>query len=531
MEKLMRSLKYLLAKSFALWNILLSCFLLNFWAFITPAFEFPDEQGHIAMVQFMAEQDRLPVGKELDLSQELKYTEDLLGTFRDTHGNNSYTYHPDYHVEYTGSLLGKYEAEIALLNTATYRRTNVWTEAARYPRLYYDYESIWYKLAGTGDIILRTYVMRIGGLGLALLTAYVIYQVGILIFAKKSYAVTLTMLVMLQPMYSFLSAGVNSDNLHNLIFAAVLYCCIKIIKNGNSPKLLVGTAVLVGLDIMSKPQGFVGIPIIISAILINFIQTKRWRLIAILAAIGMGLVIFAFSPWNPYREWINPVTIHNSNLLEFIKFSANKLISQNIVWYWGVFKWLGMVLPPMYWQVANRIVLTAALGLFVYLWKVITKRKIVANPAITLFLLLATIVYIGAIYWFDWQFTKKIGYSLGVQARYFFPTISAQMALLMIGILSLGWNAKIRTWLRCGLVLFIVWMQLGGLWRLITSYYDVSSVQTFITQASQYKPAFAKGDWWYLWSGLYIVSILYLTFLGMVGIKAKKKSFLDRRKL
>lgn len=523
MEKLMRSLKFLQAKSFILWNILLFFFILTFWAFITPIFESPDEQGHIAMVQFLVEQDRLPVGREFDLSQELKFTEDLLGTFRDTYGNNNYTYHPDYHAEYADSLVGKYEPDIISLNTPANRQTNVWTEATRYPRLYYDYESIWYKLAGSGDVILRTYIMRTGGLVLALITAFIIYQSGILIFVKKSYARTLTLLVMLQPMYSFLSAGINSDNLHNLLFALIIYCGISIIKNGLSPKIVASAITIVAMDIISKPQAFIGIPILALAFLINFIHTKQWRLISILVIAIVGLAVFTFSPWNPYREWINPVNLNNSNLLEFIKFSANKLVSQNIVWYWGVFKWLGVVLPPLYWQAANRIVLIASVGLLAYLWKVLTKRKIIAKPAITAFLLLSVIVYTGAIYWFDWQFTKKIGYSLGVQARYFFPTISAQMALLMIGALSLGWTSKIQAWILRGLVIFIVWMQLGGIWRLITSYYDVSSVQTFITQASQYKPWFAKGGWWYLWGGLYIASTLYLTWIGVVGIKGKKK--------
>lgn len=501
-----------------LWTLTTFLLVLLSWSFVTPVFEFPDEQGHIAMVQFVAEQGRIPVGKEQDLTQELKLSEDLLGTFRDSKGNNKYTYHPEYQIEYTNSLIGKYESNIISLNTDTNRQTNVWTEAARYPRLYYDYESIWYKLVGGGDIILRIYMMRLGSVALALTTAFIIYQSGILVFAKKSYALTLTMLVMLQPMYSFLSAGVNSDNLHNLLFAAVLYCGISIVKSGLSPKILASTTTLVAMDIMSKPQGFISIPILILAVFINFIHTKKWRLITILAAIGVGLAIFTFSPWNPYREWVNPVNVHNSSLIEFIKFSANKLIAQNIVWYWGVFKWLGVVLPPIYWQVANKIVLIAVVGLLVYLWKVLTKRKIIANPRVTAFLLLSIIIYTTVIYWFDWQFTQKIGYSLGVQARYFFPTISAQMALLMIGILSLGWNESIRIWLGRALVVFIVWMQLGGLWRLITSYYDVSSVQTFITQASQYKPWFAKGDWWYLWGALYLSSLTYLSWQGLKPI-------------
>jgi hypothetical protein len=498
-------------------------FIISFWSLITPIFEFPDEQAHIESVEFIVKEGRMPAGEEWDMTAEMKRTQDLLGNFRDTFGNNKYTYHPDYHVEYVDSLIGKYEAEIKSLNTEENRDSYVWKEAARYPRLYYDYMTIWYRLSESKDVIYRIYVLRLGNVLLALATALIIYQSGLLIFAKKSYALTLTMLVMLQPMYSFLSAGINSDNLHNLLFAAIVYCGLRIVRNGLNLNILALTTTVVVLDIVSKPQGYIVLPIIIMAFLLHIIQTKKWKLLSILLAVGLLSLAAIFSPWNPYSSWVNSANVHGANLMDFVRFSLNKLVTQNIVWYWGVFKWLGIVLPPVYWQLANRVVLLGGLGLFVYLWKVIKKNKIITAPLITLYLLLATLIYVLAIYYFDWQYTKAVGYSIGVQARYFFPTISAQMALLMIGILSLGWTARVRIWLRRGLVLFIVWMQLGGLWRLITSYYDVSSVQSFITQASQYKPWFVKGEWWYLWIGLYIASILYLTWMGMVGIKGKKK--------
>ena len=92
-------------------------FIISFWSLITPIFEFPDEQAHIESVEFIVKEGRMPAGEEWDMTAEMKRTQDLLGNFRDTFGNNKYTYHPDYHVEYVDSLIGKYEAEIKSLNT------------------------------------------------------------------------------------------------------------------------------------------------------------------------------------------------------------------------------------------------------------------------------------------------------------------------------------------------------------------------------------------------------------------------------
>lgn len=501
--------------------------IVTFWSLVTPIFEFPDEQAHIESVEFLAKHGRMPAGEEWDMTAEMKGTQDYLGVFRDRFGNNSYTYHPEYNLIYTDSLIGEHESSILALNNSEMRDTYVWKEAARYPRLYYDYLSVWYRLVESRDIIFRAYVLRLGNSLLALVTAYIIYRAGLLIFRKHSHALTLTTLVMLQPMYTFLSAGINSDNLHNLLFALVIYTGLLIIQKGISLKLILLALCVIALDILAKPQGYIAIPIILVAILISIIQSKKWKLLGsliILALVGLGAIM---SPWNPYSSWINPSNVHGASLVEFLRFSLNKLVAQNIVWYWGVFKWLGVVLPPIYWQLANRIVLVGGLGLLAYLIRVIKQKKLIAIPFITLYLLLATLIYTFAIYYFDWQYTKAVGYSIGVQARYLFPTISAQMALLMIGVLSLGWTPKLRLWLRRGLVIFILWIQLGALWRLLSSYYDLSSLNIFITQASQYKPDFAKGDLWYLYLVLYLLSLASIVYLNFAKKPIKKKKKLS----
>lgn len=488
---------------------------ISFWSFSTPIFEFPDEQAHIESVEFLRDNDRKPGLKEFDMTREMFETQNYLGTFRDERGNNKVTYHPDYHPPYSSTTTGVHEAEITGLNNVLDRTTYVAKEATDYPRLYYDYVSVLSSPLQDSNIFTRVYIMRIASLILAIVTAVVVYQIGLTVFSSIPRARTLATLVMLQPMYSFLSAGVNSDNLHNLLFAVIIWLGLQVVKSGMNQKIFFSSILVIILDMMTKPQGYIAVPILLSAYLIKILSDKKWKQLTLILLSSIAFIALVFSQYNPYLDWVNKANLHNANFVEFLRFSLNKLVSQNIVWYWGVFKWLGVVLPPMYWQVANRIVLISGLGLFVYLWRVIKKKKLVANPAIVIFLALATIIYITAIYYFDWQYHKAVGYSLGVQARYFFPTISAQMSLLMIGMLSLGPTKNIRTILRKGLIIFIVWIQIGGMWRLLGSYYDMANINNFIIQISQYKPEFLKGDWWWLWITIYLGSIFTILIKGL----------------
>ena len=487
--------------------ILAYAIVIAFWSLITPSFEFPDEQAHFGTVSFLLLEDRVPVGPELDMTPEMASTQELLGIYRNPLGQNEYTYHPEHNLEYSDSTTGLHELEILALNQPDNRNSYIATEAARYPRPYYDYEGMYVSVASSSDILTRLFAARLGGVVLSLFMAYFVYQAGLLLFTTRRDAIILTTMVMLQPMFSFVSAGINSDNLHNLLFTIVIYAGLRIVKHGATIPSLTLALVVSTLSLYAKPQGVLAIPIILLAVLINILKTKNWRWLFRLFILTIILIGASWEPSRHYIGIIGSANVHDASLIQFTRFSTNKLVSQNIVWYWGVFKWLGVVLPPIYWQVANRIVLVSGLGLFIYLYQVIKKKNTLLSLPSFIFLLFSLLIYTFTIYYFDWHHTKTVGFSLGVQARYFFPTIIAQMALLMTGFLSLAPNKKIRTYLQKGLVLLFLSLQLGGLWTLITSYYDTSSLSTFINQVSQYKPILAKGDIWYLYIILYIISL------------------------
>ena len=489
-------------------------FVIAFWGFMTPLFEFPDEQVHLSTVTYVSDHAIVPPKGVLDLTNEMYRTEELLGTLRNDQGNNKYTYHPEYHVPYTNTMIGQYENEIKSLNTNSDRHTYVKEEGARYPIAYYAYSSFWLKLVNNADFIMRLYVARLGSLPLAFFMAYFVYKIGLLIFGKRKTAITLVILTMLQPMYSFVTAGINSDNLHNLLFFMVIYYSLIVIKRGLSWLPVSALFIVSGLDIATKPQGFITIPLITIALGMSMIRRRQWKAVGLGCLLALVLVSLSSRIWLGYVNFSNP---RGASPSAFLQFSINKLVSQNIVWYWGVFKWLGVVLPPIYWRVANRVVLASGLGLVFYGLRIWRKKKVVADPYAILFILVASLVYAFAIYWADWQYHKNEGYSLGIQARYFFPTLVAHMSLLLTGILSFGWNRISRLWLRISLVGLFLWLQIGGLWRLITSYYTVSSFGQFVIQVSQYKPFYVKGNWWYLWITLYLLSLTYL--LGYVLIR------------
>jgi len=495
------------------------------WMMVVPVFEFPDEQAHFGSVSYLISHNSMPVYDKQDLTIEMAETQKLLGVFRSDMGQNRYTYHPEYHPEYTGTNIGLYEEEIKSLNTVQNRDSYVGSEAAKYPPLYYLLGSIYARLVNQSDIITRVFVTRLVNLDIALLMAIVIWNIGILIFNNKIYAKLLTFMVMLQPMMSFVTAGINSDNLHNLLFFLILYLGLRLIRYELKIQDLLLLVVVIGLDIYTKPQGFIGIAVAGLSVLLAVVRSRKWKMLGWIGVIGLGAIVFGASQWEIYRGLFSVGNTHGATFVEYLRFSANKLVAQNVVWYWGVFKWLGVVLPAIYWRVANRIVLVSVIGFAIYWFKVWRKKsdKPIADPYSMFFMFTASILYALVIFWYDWQHTKQNGYSLGIQARYFFPTIVAQMTLLMTGILSFAWNVRSRQWLRTALISIFLWLQLGGIWRIITIYYPGKNLPDIITMASQYKPEFAKGEWWYLWVLVYGVSLIYLIrtslFRGKSGVK------------
>lgn len=493
-----------------------------FWSLMVPMFEFPDEQAHFAMVQFLSEEGRLPGLKEKDLSIEMVRAEDILGTLRDVRGLNEFTYHPEHRHEFSDGIWGPEEQVMRSLNESQMRRTYVGKEAAPYPFLYYLYGSLAYLTFYSWDVLERLFAVRILGGILAILVVFLSYKIGLILFKDKFLVVLLATIVSLHPMLRFVMAGVTSDSLHFVFVSWGVYLCLILLRDGLKSSTGIMMGICIGLDLLTKPQGYILGMIMGIAIIMAWWKSRNWKQLLHVAG-GSFIVVLLIAGWHEFPKleiWLrgeNPlireeVVNANGEFLPFLQYSIHMLYSQNIIWYWGVFKWLGVVLPRPIWWIMNRIVLVAAVGVVAMFVKNIIKKEWSVEFWQILFLITANLLYVAAIFWFDWRHFLTLGYSLGVQGRYYLPLVVSQMALLVLGIKMVGF--KWAKWLLFALFLWFVIMHVTAIWRVLSIYYDTSLWNTLIHEISQYKPLYAKGSAWWIYIGILILSMMgYLTIV------------------
>lgn len=501
------------------------------WIVIVPIWHFPDEQSHFGQVAFLAEKGRNPKGNELDLTEEIYISEQLLGTARDNLGNNRFTFHPEYRIEYSDSLMGKYEASIAALAKTNAKKTFVYQEAARYPITYYVPASIIYKLLYAQDLFTRVFAVRFWSLILFIITVYLTYKIGILLNPPdKLFAQALTILVGFQPMMVFSNLGVNSDALGNLVFTAFIYYCLTLIKSGFSLKNII---ILIGVSILSiytKPQFIVTIPIILILFIFIYIRDNKktpWSKIIIGSAVLLFITHLLLNLMRLGTVNLIIEAVARFNLESFIKFSKEytltHTISEVLPWYWGIYDWLGVTYSRTVHRIINRVTFVSLIG-FVY-WLIGSfrnynwKKKEVQS---IYFLILTNLAFFGVLSVYDWYSWYTTKYQLGIQGRYYFPLITSHMIILLIGWYTLfSWSKKLRNLLVLLLEISMIFLNFIALYTVSVTYYNLNSFNVFIKQVSQYKPWFVKGPVLFLVFILLLLAVAKVIYLQAVAFKKR----------
>ncbi|MDP2736894.1 MAG: DUF2142 domain-containing protein [bacterium] len=454
------------------------------WSTSIPLWQFPDEQAHFNHIAFNVEKPNLiNLGEGLDLNQEIAISEQLLGTYRDEQGNNSFTYHPEYNLKYSNSRQGIYEEQIKNLPLET-RFNLVGREFAYYPEIYYNLSGLVYKLFYYQNLFIRVFAVRIFWLLAHVLMIWLAYLIGKLVFPKSKFlALSVAVLTGFQPMLTFVAAGVTNDNLHNLLFTALIYFCLKL-----NQKIrvfdLAGLAFTMYLGFINKPQFWISLGIVVPVLF------WRWRRFFVLIIAGL---FFLYTQGKlPYFEVSSSLVRPDYTLWQHLQFTLNHTFREVLPWYWGVFRWLSLTLPRWVNQVMMRILLVAGIGLVIKIFR----RKF--EPGLWLIIWSAAIYFLALFFW-DWQHIRNLGFSFGIQGRYYFPVIVTCMILIIIGLQAIS---RYLTLLAGYWFIFLNWI---ALYWVTASYYDASNLKTFILQASQYKPDFAKSWWLVLALGLYFI--------------------------
>ncbi len=491
------------------------------WSFIIPLWHTPDEQAHFSQVANLVERGRNPFGYEMDVTQETYISEHLLGTARDKNGNNKFTFHPEYKIEYTDSLTGKYEASISALANTNAKNTFVYQEATRYPLLYYIPAAWIYQYFYKQNIFTRVFATRIWSVLLFTLNICVVYKLGKLLFLKNKFlALTLAILVGFQPMMVFSNIGVTSDSLANLLFSFFLYLCLRLILTGLNIKnlmLLIITSIAV---LNTKIQFIIILPaLFILTLFLLFRDFKKEKRVYLAGMLILGsflailyLYIARFGPLIFTLE-----SIAKFHLGSFIKFTREYTLPHTyrevLPWYWGVYDWLGVTYPRIIYRIINGITLVSITGFIIWFISVLRKRLWQDKNIQGIFFLLGiSLFYFMAISVYDWLSWYKSGFQLGIQGRYFFPLISVQMLTILLGykelleLLPQKWKLKYRGVMILGTLMPV--FNLYGLCTIAIIYFEVSNVQRFLWQVSQYKPYFAKAP--------FLIPIFILYFLSLI---------------
>lgn len=415
---------------------------------------------------------------------------------------------------------GIYEDDVLAQNTSDNRRSYVAKQSSTYPPLYYWVGSLFHQLVSDHSFFTRLYTVRFTSLLSTFFIPLVVYYFGTLIWGRSLYSATLAFMVFFFPMTTYLGVGINSDDLHFLLFGLALTLYAAYIKNGLSTKLSLAIGVTIGLDLLTKPQGYILFPLSILAFLLRY-KFSEWR--TILRQLPfLALPIIAIAGWQEIPKFIygNDALGTTSYVARefnftgithfrtYLSYYLRTHTSEIIVWYWGVFKWSGIILPRIWWQIANRLVILAAIGIILRWFKDFRARQFSFLSRLQLFAIGGNAIYILAIAAFDWQFYQEFGHSLGLQARYYLPMLLTQMFLLLSGILELGWSSQLKGLISRSFIIFFLGLHLVSVYIQLSSYYDFNSISTLFAQLSQYKPILAKGNWWYLWFSLYFLGII-----------------------
>jgi 4-amino-4-deoxy-L-arabinose transferase-like glycosyltransferase len=223
------------------------------WSLIVPPFQVPDENAHYAYVQQVAERGTVPraAAPEGPISPAADAT---LGAIR------FYQIIGDSHNPAPLSQLEQRGVEQVERKHLSNLGSGDALSATNNPPLYYLLEAVPYKLASGASVLDRLAAMRVLSALMGAITVLLIYLFLSELLPAYPWAWAAGALVAaFQPLFGFMSGGVNNDNLLYLCAAGVIWALARTFRRGLTPSggALIGGFLGAGLVTKLTLLGFV----------------------------------------------------------------------------------------------------------------------------------------------------------------------------------------------------------------------------------------------------------------------------------
>lgn len=234
--------------------------------------------------------------------------------------------------------------------------------------------------------VLAVHVVRFFSIALGLGTILVTYLIVREIFPEYPLiAVGATALNAFLPMFLFISASVNNDNLSNLLGNLLTLLTVRLLKTASIPTwcsyLIVG--VVIGCGLLAKLNIGFWIPVLILALIINSIRFKSVHPIVVGGSIS-GTITILIAGWWYWRNW--QLYGDPTGLNVFLDIVGRRAIPANAIqlWserssftqsFWGFFGGMNVSMTDLIYSFLNAIGFVGILSALIFIVYHFVKRS------------------------------------------------------------------------------------------------------------------------------------------------------------
>jgi 4-amino-4-deoxy-L-arabinose transferase-like glycosyltransferase len=350
------------------------------WTAIIPPFQSPDEPGHFAYAQFMAESHGIPIRDNTRFGDTNLTSEEVRSLGVAMH-INAYAFGD--RSDYGPAGREQFDALAGLSGVDDDPHGN--GPAAGYTPVYYAPAAALYAL-WNARVDQRVQIVRWWSIALGVVLALAVFAIGRRLFpGSEAVAIALAVAVSAQPMISQQSAVVNNDAMVIACGAVCLLLALDLLRAvpERGRRLAFWSAFALGLTVLAKSFGVVLVPVVFLGWLVGRMRTQkadRPPLIREALGAAAGLAV-TYGAWAIIARSIGfkSATLGDfssdglahplSGYLRLLKHDSFQFIRANLVdQLWGVFGWLRAPLPR--WILTSIGWLTLVVGVIAIVWVV-----------------------------------------------------------------------------------------------------------------------------------------------------------------
>jgi hypothetical protein len=216
------------------------------WGLIVPLFQTPDEPGHVAYVQYVAETGKPPTGRS-DVSHFSEEQHNLLSALR----WKQIQRRRDNRVP--GTATYRRQLERAVDTPANRVSGGGYTAATNNPPLYYYAAAAVYRVSPWTELGDRIHLLRLLSAVLAAITVLFVFLFLRELLPSTPWAWSVGALaVAFQPMFGFTSSGVTSDTVVYVVSAGIFYMFARSFRRGLTPRRGIAIVALAAVGLLAK---------------------------------------------------------------------------------------------------------------------------------------------------------------------------------------------------------------------------------------------------------------------------------------